>query len=228
MKLAGRHAMITGGSSGIGFAIAKELARQGSHVHIAARRPDVLEGAVTAIRAACPNSTGQVTAYQCDIASRADVAALFDRLRSAASAPSIVVNSAGVTGGGYFQSIPVEDFERIMQINFFGTLYVTKEAVADMLVAGEGWILNISSVAGQMAVFGLAPYCASKFAVNGFTQTIRKEMKKHGISVSLLCPPDTDTPMLEVTPPIRPKRGRSPVRRECFRRRPWRALRSME
>jgi 3-dehydrosphinganine reductase len=188
MKFEGRHALVTGGSSGIGLAIAKELAGAGCHVHIAARRRDVLEQAASSMRC---------EAHVCDVASRAEVAALFRRLRDAGAAPSIVVNSAGMSCAGYFREIAVADFERTMQINFFGTLYVTREAVGEMVAAKDGCILNVSSVAGLMGVFGMSPYCASKFAVCGLTQTLRSEMKPHGVSVCLLCPPDTDTPMLQ-------------------------------
>lgn len=188
MKFAGRRALVTGGSSGIGLAIAKELAGAGCRVHIAARRRDVLEQAASSI--GCE-------AHVCDVASQTEVAALFGRLRGAGAAPSIVVNSAGISCAGYFRQLAVEDFERTMQINFFGTLYVTREAIGDMIAAKDGCILNVSSVAGLMGVFGMSPYCASKFAVCGFTQALRSEMKPHGVSVCLLCPPDTDTPMLQ-------------------------------
>lgn len=197
MRFAGRHALTTGGSSGIGLAIAGELARAGCHVHIAARRRGPLDAALSALEASRADASQEFSAHSCDISDRAEVAALFSELRGAGRAPSIVVNSAGVSLAGYFQRTPEEDFARVMQVNYFGTLYVLKEAVPDMLAAREGRILNISSVAGLFGVFGYSAYCASKFAVSGLTQTLRSELKPHGIGVSLLCPPDTDTPMLD-------------------------------
>lgn len=196
MRFAGRHVLVTGGSSGIGLAIARNLARAGCHIHIAARRRDALAQAIAALEGVRTDASQQFSAHSCDISVRAEVASLFSLLRANGQTPSIVVNSAGVSLGGYFQQIPMEDFERVMQVNYFGTLYVLKETVPDMLAAKEGCILNISSVAGLLGVFGFSAYCASKFAVCGLTQTLRSELKPHGIQVALLCPPDTDTPML--------------------------------
>lgn len=196
MRFAGRHALTTGGSSGIGLAIAKELARAGCHVHLAARRREALDEALSALKAVRGDASQEFSAHSCDVSVRAEVAALFSALRAGGRSPSIVVNSAGVSLAGYFQRTPEEDFARVMQVNYFGTLYVLKEAVPEMLAAGAGHVLNISSVAGLVGVFGYSAYCASKFAVSGLTQTLRSELKPHGIGVSLLCPPDTDTPML--------------------------------
>lgn len=196
MRFAGRHVLTTGGSSGIGLAIAKELARAGCHLHLAARRRDVLDQALSALEAVRADASQEFSAHPCDVSVRAEVASLFAQLRERGRPPSVVVNSAGVSLAGYFQHIPVEDFERVMRVNYFGTLYVLKEAVPDMIAARDGCILNVSSVAGLLGVFGYSAYCASKFAVCGLTQTLRSELKPHGIGVSLLCPPDTDTPML--------------------------------
>jgi 3-dehydrosphinganine reductase len=198
MNLVGRHALITGGSSGIGLAIAQELASAGSHVHIAARRPEALQAALANLSVRRVSSAQRFEAHACDVALESDVTNLFARLGEAESVPSIVVNSAGMTCAGYLQELATEQFERTMQVNFFGTLYVTRAAAAVMLPRGQGHIMNISSVAGMMGVFGMAPYCASKFAVNGFTEVVRSELKAHGIAVTLLCPPDTDTPMLVI------------------------------
>lgn len=196
MRFAGRHVLMTGGSSGIGLAIARELARAGCHLHLAARRPDALGRAVSALEAERADASQEFSAHPCDVSAHAEVASLFSRLRAGGRSPSVVVNSAGVSLAGYFQQTPVEDFERVMRVNYLGTLYVLKEAVPDMLASGEGRILNVSSVAGLLGVFGYSAYSASKFAVCGLTQTLRSELKPHGIGVSLLCPPDTDTPML--------------------------------
>jgi 3-dehydrosphinganine reductase len=196
MRFAGRHVLTTGGSSGIGLAIAREFARAGCHIHIAARRGDALDRAIAKLEALRTDASQGFSAHSCDISVRAEVASLFSTLRAQGWSPSIVVNSAGVTRAGYFQQVPTEDFARVMQVNYFGTLYVLKEAVPEMLAAGEGCILNVSSIAGLLGVFGFSPYCAAKFAVCGLTQTLRSELKPHGIQVSLLCPPDTDTPML--------------------------------
>jgi 3-dehydrosphinganine reductase len=196
MVTEGVHALVTGGSSGIGLAIATALSRLGCHVHIAARRADVLDRARRAIEAERLHATQQIRAYSHDVASCSDVAALFDALRAQHAEPAIVVNSAGVTWPGHFEDIPVEAFERVMRVNYLGTVHVLKEAVPGMKARGGGHILNIGSVAALVGVFGLSAYSASKFAVRGLTACLRSELKPHGIAVSLLCPPNTDTPML--------------------------------
>jgi 3-dehydrosphinganine reductase len=195
MVTVGAHALVTGGSSGIGLAIAMELSRLGCHVHIVARRMDALDGARRTISAARLNATQQIRAYSHDVSSRSDVAALFDALRAQHAEPGIVVNSAGVTRPGHFEDIPVEQFEQLMQVNYMGTVHVLKEAVPRMKARGAGYIINIGSMAALVGVFGLSAYSASKFAVRGLTACLRSELKPHGIVVSLLCPPDTDTPM---------------------------------
>lgn len=204
MVFSGVTALVTGGSSGIGLAIAGELAARGAHVHIAARRAQMLDEACTEIarrrHAAAPPPVGHV----CDVASEHSVAQMFAELRAQNSEPGIIVNSAGVSLPGYFESIPVEEFTRVMQINFMGTLHVLKQAVPLMVARRGGHILNVGSVASLMGVFGMTPYCASKFAVRGLSDSLRSELKPHGIVVSLLCPPDTDTPMLAAEAALKP------------------------
>ncbi len=205
MPFSGANALITGGSSGIGLAIAVELAGRGAHIHIAARRTSVLETACLEIGRAKQRPQQQVVAHACDVASPDDVARLFAQLHSAGADPSIVVNSAGMTLPGYFESVSVEEFERVMQVNFMGTLHVLKHAVPLMMARGRGHILNVGSVASLIGVFGMSPYCSSKFAVRGLTESLRSELKPHNISVSLLCPPDTDTPMLATDALLMPR-----------------------
>jgi len=129
---------------------------------------------------------------------------LFERLRSERASPALVVNSAGRTVPGRFVDLDLEDFESTLDANYFGTLRVLQQAVPAMIERGEGYVLNVASVAALMGVYGMAPYSSAKFAVRGLTQTLRSELKWHGISVSLLCPPDTATPMLQAEVPLRP------------------------
>jgi 3-dehydrosphinganine reductase len=192
-RLQGTRALVTGGSSGIGLAIAADLAARGIAVHIAARDRTRLDAALRTFDGA----GADVRTHDCDVASAPDVAALFARLRADGAMPDIIVNSAGISCPGYFETLPLADFDRVMRVNYFGTLHVLKEAVPHLIALRRGWILNVASVAGLMGVFGMAPYAASKFAVRGLSETLRAELKPHGITVSLLCPPDTDTPMLQ-------------------------------
>jgi 3-dehydrosphinganine reductase len=124
------------------------------------------------------------------------------------SLPDLVINSAGVTYPGYFQDIDVGIFHWLMDINYYGTLHILKSIIPRMIVKGEGTIVNISSQAGFAGVFGYSGYSASKYAVRGFTDVLRSEMKPLGIQVSIVFPPDTKTPQLEFEEPLKPPETR--------------------
>ncbi len=143
--------------------------------------------------------------HECDVGEARQVSATFAALEQAGHTPSILINSAGISEPGYFQELELETFERSMRINYFGTLYTTKALVPKLLERCDGYIVNVSSVAGLIGVFGYTAYSGSKFAVTGFTEALRAELKPHGVGVSLLCPPDTDTPMLKHEREVVPK-----------------------
>ena len=97
--------------------------------------------------------------------------------------PDLLVNSAGVAHPGYFQELDLNIFHWMMEVNYFGTVYMTKEVIPSMLKRGSGYIVNISSMAGFVGTFGYTAYGGSKFAVRGFSDVLRAEMKIHGIGV---------------------------------------------
>jgi 3-dehydrosphinganine reductase len=105
---------------------------------------------------------------------------------------------------GYVQDLDLDIFTWMMEVNYFGTVYVTKELIPAMLRRGSGFIVNISSVAGFIGTFGYTAYGASKFAVRGFSDALRAEMKLHNIGVALVFPPDTQTAQLEYENKIKP------------------------
>ena len=188
--------LITGGSSGIGLAMAKRLAPTGATLALLARDTTRLHSARASVAALQPPSASPVSVVKCDVADADAVAAYFESARRTATIPTTVINAAGISRPGYFHELSGETFVEAMAVNYFGIVNVLRHAVPAMMVARHGAILNVGSVASLIGVFGMAPYCGSKFAVRGLTEALRSELLPHGIRVSLLCPPDTDTPML--------------------------------
>ena len=200
---AGKIAYITGGSSGIGLACGEMLAAKGANVLIMARRPDQLEIAVRQIAKNRISETQRFSAVQVDVSDKDGVV---NSLASAAKefgAPDILINSAGVSFPQKFEDIPFEKYDEIMRVNLYGTRN-TISNLLPYLKQSHGYIINVSSVAGYIGVFGMTAYSASKFAVIGFSEALRSELKRFAITVSVLCPPDVDTPMLERAGRIKP------------------------
>jgi len=197
MRLAGHFqnkvAVITGGSSGIGLALARLLAGAGAQVWLVARRQEALEAARQELQRAGAAQCGIIAA---DVSDWKQAQAAVERLVRESGAPDLLVNSAGETHPGYVQDIPLEIFRQLMEINYFGTLHMVKAALPAMIARRSGHIVNISSAAGYLGVFGYSAYGATKYAVRGFTDVLRAEVKPLGLCVSIVFPPDTDTPQL--------------------------------
>ncbi|HPH95498.1 MAG TPA: SDR family oxidoreductase [Anaerolineaceae bacterium] len=208
MPFENQRVLVTGGSSGIGLALALRLAAAGAHISLLARRPERLAAAQEAVRAACVRSDQQVEALVGDVSCANEVTPLLNEWIKRNGPPNYVFNSAGISHPGYFQDLPLDIFEQMMSVNYFGTVYVTKAVVPAMLAAQSGHIVNISSVAGFLGVFGYTAYGASKFAVRGFSDALRAELKPQGIQVSIVFPPDTDTPQLAYEMQFKPPETR--------------------
>lgn len=225
----GKTVLITGGSSGIGLALARLLALEGASVYLLARHVERLEAALKEVQAAAEagrqaaGQSGQADhgggrlslAGQCcgmvvaDVSSETQVNAALEAVSTAIGVPDLVVNSAGITHPGYVQDLPLEIFRELMAVNYLGTVYVTKAVLPGMLQRGSGYLVNISSMAGLIGVFGYSAYGASKFAVRGFSDVLRVELKDRGIAVSIVYPPDTDTPQLAYETPLKPAETRA-------------------
>jgi 3-dehydrosphinganine reductase len=204
----GASAIVTGGSSGIGKATAKTLASRGANVFLIARESHRLEAAVKEVEAERRSPHQQVAALPADVrdyeAVEGAVAAAVDR----GGAPDILVTCAGIARPGYFEDLPLSVFRDAMDTNYFGTLHAIKAVVPHMIEQRAGHIVTVSSVAGFMGVFGYSAYGPSKYAVLGLSETLRSELKPHGISVSVLIPPDTDTPQLREEDKYKPAETR--------------------
>jgi len=197
-------ALVTGGSSGIGLAAAKLLAGAGAHVWLTARRPELLASALVEVEASRQDKSQQCGFTPADVSQPDQVEHVMKEVTGSAGAPEVIFNSAGLSQPGYVQDLSLEVFERLMKVNYLGTVYVTKAALPGMLARGSGHIINISSMAGYLGVFGYTAYGATKFAVSGFSEALRAELKPHGIRVSVAFPPDTDTPQLAYEEPFKP------------------------
>lgn len=189
----GKLALVTGGSSGIGLAVAKKLAAQGANVVILGRDPNKLETARQELEASRLSPTQKVSTLQADVTDAAQIASLI----SNDGAPDILINSAGVARPGEFENMGLDLFHWMMDINYFGTVNVTKSVLPGMIRRGSGHIVNISSIAGFLGTYGYTAYGATKFAIRGFSDALRNEIKPHGIHLSIVYPPDTKTPQLE-------------------------------
>jgi 3-dehydrosphinganine reductase len=190
---AGKHALITGGSTGIGAAVAARLAQLGCGVTLVARGAGALEDAAAQIELEQPGVAVRTLAL--DVADEAAVAAAVPR-ELAAQPADIVVNNAGIAHAGRFLDTEPERYRALMEVNFFGTLWMCRAVVPHLRERGRGHLVNVASMAAIEGIYGYSAYAPSKFAMYGFTQVLRAELKPDGIGVSVLLPPNTDTAQL--------------------------------
>ena len=204
MKYLDRHAIITGGSSGIGKAIAQLLVQQGASVTLIARDRTKLEQAQQEITAFKTEQTQRIEIAVADVAQQESITEAIERAINSLGTPTLLITSAGMVHPGYFTQIPLEIFERTMAVNYFGSLYSIKAVLPKMLERQQGRIVLISSGAGLIGIYGYSTYCPSKFALRGLAESLRGELKPQGIGVTIVYPPDTDTPQLAAENKIKP------------------------
>ncbi len=197
-------ALITGGSSGIGLALAKGIAAQGGNVAILARRKELLDQAEGEIKKAKLDPQQMIYKISADITEPKGLEVTLTKFKTEVGIPEIVINSAGVAHPGKFSSLDPEIFHWMMDVNYFGTVNVLKNLISDFQQRHSGNIVNISSIAGFIGVYGYSAYGASKYAVSGLTDVLRAELKPYGVKVSIVFPPDTDTPQLEYESKYKP------------------------
>jgi len=203
-----RCAFITGGSSGIGLAVAKELVHEGVDVLLIARDKVRLEQAAESLRATesskAPRSSAagrtvgnsRVSTLSLDVGNPEEVKNALHKAVEEFCEPDFLLNCAGEAFPDYFDRIPDAQFERTIDVHLKGTWYVTK-TLLPYLKKNRGTIVNVSSLAGLVGVFGYTAYSAAKAGVIGFSEALRSELAVEGVQVAVLCPPDTDTPGFE-------------------------------
>lgn len=184
---------LIGGSSGIGLSTANLLAGQGAHLVIFARDPDRLDRARREITGHRRSADQRVAARRLDVADARAVRQVITDAISEFGVPDALINCAGRAYPRPFQEITDDQFDETMKINLYG-IWNTVSALAPHMKKKGGHIVNTASMAGLIGVYGYTDYCASKFGVIGFSEALRSELRPLGVRVSVLCPPDTDTP----------------------------------
>jgi len=190
---AGKTALVTGASSGIGRLLALRLARQGARVALVARRADELQGLAAQIE----RDGGQALALPCDVAERDDVSTAAGAALAAFGHVDILVNNAGYGHHRRFLEWDLDDMERMMRVNFLGSLYWTKALLPQMVERRTGWIVFVASVAGKLGVPEESAYAASKFAMVGLAEALSIELEDEGVHVLTVCPGTIDTPFFD-------------------------------
>ena len=188
-SLNGKVALVTGGGTGIGGAAALALASAGARVAITGRRRDRLDQIVSEIEAL----GGRALAIESDVSVEAQAFGAVDQTVATLGRLDIIVNSAGVNEAGGLQSLDLDQWRKVIDINLWGTIYTCKASVPHLKAAGGGDIINISSTAGRRAAGLFASYATSKHGVNGFTESIRQELGNDNIRVSVVEPGATET-----------------------------------
>lgn len=188
-------AFITGGSSGIGLAVAKALAKEGCTVVVFAREKTKLKQATDEIKSVA-NTKTIIKYYTVDTTDNIAVKFCLDMAVRENGIPDILINCVGIAQPNYFENISFESFDKTIKTNLYSTWSVVHTLLPYLKIKG-GQIVNTSSIAGFLGVFGYTDYCMSKFGIIGFSEALRSELKQHHIKVQVLCPPDTDTPGFE-------------------------------
>lgn len=191
----GNRVLITGGSSGIGLAIAKEFAALGAKVCVVARDVVKLSKAREEIQGLYPDAT--VLMYHADVTSIQSLDRIKAGLEKEWGSLDTLVCSAGLILCGRFEDQPLEETEYVFDTNYWGTHYAIRSFLPLLKESSIGRVVIISSVVGFTGLFGYSHYAPSKFAVAGLAETLRMEFADYGIKVLVAYPPDTQTPQLE-------------------------------
>ena len=187
--LAGGIALVTGGSHGIGRAIAHQLAVLGASVAICGRDGDALEAAARGLA----KTGARIHALTADVSKSADVTNLVAKTESALGPITILVNNAGIGLFGPAHEKTEADWDRVIETNLKSVFLVSRAVAPSMIRRGSGDIINISSLAGKNTFAGGGIYCASKWGVLGLSGCMAEDLREHGIRVSVICPGSVDT-----------------------------------
>jgi len=191
--LDGKNVVITGGSYGIGKEIARAFLKEGANVFTVARNAEKLDASVQELRIdARPGRT--VTGCPGDVGEREAITGLIEGIARDGGGIDVLVNNAGIYIPDYFERQDAEVFERTDRVNYLGSVFATKAALPYLLARKESAVVFVSSVVGFKGIFGYSSYSPTKAAVLTLAEAVRQELKDRGLQVTVLCPPDVDTP----------------------------------
>ncbi|MFH1434829.1 MAG: SDR family oxidoreductase [Pseudomonadota bacterium] len=208
--VSGKKAVITGAAMGMGKHLAAHFARDGADLILVDIQEEKLEQTAAELRRM---GSGKVHTYVCDLAHRKDIYEMAERVREEVGLVDIIVNNAGVVFGGEFLNVDDAKHQKCIDINLGAVMWVTKAFLPYIIAKREGHIVNMSSAAGLVGVPDLAVYSATKFAVIGFTESLREEIRRMGLSdvkLTTVCPSYVATGMFEGVKPPKLTRFLSP------------------
>lgn len=193
----GKHAIVTGGSSGIGLATATLLAREGASVSILARDGERLRRAAAVVGA-------QATGFSVDVTDRQALHRAIGQATQQSGPCDILITCAGIAQPGYAERLDDDIYVRTMDVDYFGTLWATRAVLPEMIERRDGTIVGVSSILGFLGIYGYTAYSAAKFAVRGYLDVLRMEMKDKGVHVACAYPADVRTPQFEFENRVKP------------------------
>jgi NADP-dependent 3-hydroxy acid dehydrogenase YdfG len=192
-SLNGKTTIITGGGSGIGFAIARALVNEGVNLIIAARRKDVLMKSADELNAL---GKGKVVPVVCDLRKKGDIVTVVKTAKERFSSIDILINNAGLGVSSGIVDCTDEEWDLVLDTNLKGVFWMIRETLPTMIAQRSGYIINIASQAGKHGYRNAGPYCASKFGLLGLSEAVQLEVREFGIIVHSLCPA-----LVQVPPP---------------------------
>ncbi|MCP3928400.1 MAG: SDR family oxidoreductase [Bacteroidetes bacterium] len=195
-RFAGKNVVITGGSSGIGLATAKEFINLNANVFLLARNVERLEIAKKELQAISSKQI-QVHTFPVDVSDKNAILATIEEIGSKFGGIHTLINNVGTSVHGRFEHLKLEDLEYVLEVNYLSCIYAIKAAFPFLKEAKNGHIGFVSSVAGYLGLIGVSTYAPTKFAMLGLAESLRQEMAEHDIGMTVIYPPDTDTPLLK-------------------------------
>ena len=190
------HAIISGGSSGIGLALASQLASLGWQLTLVARDQHRLQQAAAILDKLRLEESQKIRVYSADVTNEDRITAVLREAIHTQGVPELVITSAGEVIPGMLADLATQDYERVMRSNYLGTVNVIKAVYPFLEPVKQGHFVLIASGAALAGISGYSAYSPAKFAVRGLAESLRMELRPKGIRVSIVYPPDTDTPQL--------------------------------